>query len=779
MIRHAQIAQMPGMPGAPQVLEFANFGNGLNTFVPADKIALTEASRLVNWAIRKGGSLASRLPVAAYTAAATTSNAAVKTTAEANIGGTLYTLIVDANHILYYLDGDLEPVAIGTLEGAATILSFNGVALIMDGGYLKFLDGVAAANLKMAYDAGTGTSAFQFDKTALSNDTYLELGNGTNIGVAQKFTTPAWTAGYTLPPVTVSAYLSENGSAVAGAITAKIRSFAAPETVLASMTFVADASTVGGTAAEFSATFTAAEISAKMAPETAYFCTLEYSAGDASNYIKVHCHTEASGGLAYSGITDLAVIGNWSADATKNCLMSLTPGHPPKAKFGAVWNKRPFIAGDPDNPGYLWYGNLTHLDWSTSNGGGYIGVIDGDSDNFEVGAIESFYGQLMVFGTQDQPYLVRLSGAQPSEYAQETAFQKPWATHKTLVSAVNDLWYATNEGVSPLSGVQEYGDLRTFFASDPVQDRFEDYWATATAIAGYYPMDGQYFLAMPAHHKVLVCHTKQAAQGPDGATRYPWAEFEFYRHDLSAAAYKWTASGDGTNEYYLELAAGGDPGFDAQPDFITLNGVKMTEGTAGALADHQWDYGDNDALGYSTVYWADASGDPDATGISLRSILIPTAFGQASGLFLIGGSDGYLYKLDASGYKDQGSIQIQPVLETAYVEFPFTFVNFTQMQVYVSSLGGGAITVNYYTNDKFAETTATTSGIALRDNMTVDDAVMTVDEALSYVDTAQNPLFSYINFGCRSLMLKIDDVTIAGYPIYFQGVRLKYRGYST
>ena len=39
------------------------------------------------------------------------------------------------------------------------------------------------------------------------------------------------------------------------------------------------------------------------------------------------------------------------------------------------------------------------------------------------------------------------------------------------------------------------------------------------------------------------------------------------------SGYKWTASASGTNEYYLELSAGGDPSYNA-PTFLSMNGVK-------------------------------------------------------------------------------------------------------------------------------------------------------------------------------------------------------------
>ncbi len=79
------------------------------------------------------------------------------------------------------------------------------------------------------------------------------------------------------------------------------------------------------------------------------------------------------------------------------------------------------------------------------------------------------------------------------------------------------------------------------------------------------------------------------------------------------AVYRWIASGSGTNEWYVELLAGGDPSL-TQPNQTFLDGVRMLKGTIGALADHEWVWGDNDTLGFSTVYLADATGDPDTSG---------------------------------------------------------------------------------------------------------------------------------------------------------------------
>lgn len=80
--------------------------------------------------------------------------------------------------------------------------------------------------------------------------------------------------------------------------------------------------------------------------------------------------------------------------------------------------------------------------------------------------------------------------------------------------------------------------------------------------------------------------------------------------------FSWTVSGSGTGEYYLRTAANGDPGLvePSNVQYLTTSLVRsnLTAGTAGSLATGSWDYADNDALGYSTIYVRLPDGvDPD------------------------------------------------------------------------------------------------------------------------------------------------------------------------
>ena len=82
--------------------------------------------------------------------------------------------------------------------------------------------------------------------------------------------------------------------------------------------------------------------------------------------------------------------------------------------------------------------------------------------------------------------------------------------------------------------------------------------------------------------------------------------------NLRSATYAWTVSGSGTAEYYVRLAAGTNPSL-ALPRLLWINNESAAAGTLGSLAAGQWAYGDNDSLGYSTVYVRLSDGtDPDS-----------------------------------------------------------------------------------------------------------------------------------------------------------------------
>lgn len=103
-----------------------------------------------------------------------------------------------------------------------------------------------------------------------------------------------------------------------------------------------------------------------------------------------------------------------------------------------------------------------------------------------------------------------------------------------------------------------------------------------------------------------------------------------YNALVESGVVKWTASGSGTNEYYMELAAGGDPGI-MEVFSVLENSVAMANGTMGSLTAGQWDYGDNDALGYSTPYVRltdNADPDSKADEYLITYLELATTYGE-------------------------------------------------------------------------------------------------------------------------------------------------------
>lgn len=106
--------------------------------------------------------------------------------------------------------------------------------------------------------------------------------------------------------------------------------------------------------------------------------------------------------------------------------------------------------------------------------------------------------------------------------------------------------------------------------------------------------------------------------------------------------WRWQLSGSGTSEYYLQTAGGANPAI-GEPNRLYRFGREQTIGTVGSLAAGEWDWADNDALGYSTVYFrTSTSADPDtlSTGqvcahYGTTSTPVPRAFGEVGNRPLI------------------------------------------------------------------------------------------------------------------------------------------------
>lgn len=85
--------------------------------------------------------------------------------------------------------------------------------------------------------------------------------------------------------------------------------------------------------------------------------------------------------------------------------------------------------------------------------------------------------------------------------------------------------------------------------------------------------------------------------------------------------YQWTLSNNGINEYYCEATGGGKPWFypikvvEADNEGLLWKDKPLfpeEEAGPGFLADHEWGWGDNNSLGFNTIYIRDDSGVPES-----------------------------------------------------------------------------------------------------------------------------------------------------------------------
>lgn len=467
-------------------ITFEGFPLGLNSSVPPSMITPNELSECVDWKYNSRGQLETRGAIVQYSDVACSGG--VATIGNATIDGVERTLIGDDNFNVYYLGGTsgVSCTKIGTATGEANFLSYNNIALVLDGSYVKYLDGVT--EIKMAYDT---------DETFFDNSNGEDDGNVpvSTSGVGCSFTTPSWDAGYTIPPTTVAAKIIATGGA---SLTATIW-----DVDLSSAAAVTTYTLEFPTVANFiDIAFAESDVIAELKPDTDYYCLLKGANVD------LEYTTVSSGGTL--------ITGGSTPDTTKDPIISIAPGLPPKASYGEVSDKRPFLWGDTDEPGVIPYGKLTHLQW------GYLTTVDEDRISFPVGSLQDLYGDLWVYGTEEHPYIATLIGATEATWTVSLTYQRAWSLPNTLANVGNDLFNGSSDGVDSLRGVQAFGDVRSFSESDRIIDKFSNW--TSGAFATYYPKDGQYWLYLPGYSKVLVCSIKKP-YFINERVGYPWTEY--------------------------------------------------------------------------------------------------------------------------------------------------------------------------------------------------------------------------------------------------------------
>lgn len=748
-------------PASDRSIRLGPWPHGLNVATNTGLLATTELQECVNWWIQRGGILQVRPGLVQVTSSAmpATPVAMFFTTLG---GGTL--LVATAGGDLYRVAAGVPTLISSGLESDEVgFVEFGGQVLVLDGGRIKILD--SSWTLSLAYDAGDGASGYMMSNLSLDADTTVSMHSGGAVRVAAKFTTPTWATGFTIPPVRVEAMLGAVGSPT-GSITAAVRRVS-DDAVLAS-TEIATADELPTTgSALFKVTFPS--VSAEMSPSTDYYVTLEYASGDSSNYVTVDCETVGSGGDLYTYTS------SWVADATKRPLLALSPGLPPKGRFGCVWNSRPWVAGDPDNPGVVHFGNLSALDWSTANGGGYISAVDENATTYEVGAVQPLFGELYLIGTPTSPYLCQISGQQPSEYVQRLLFQSGGARQALCKNVVNDIWFCDGDQAWALSGVEQYGDVRANSIGDPVEPMMRDHGALEF---GYYPALGLIATRLSESPQILVCNTKAPTADPmQTSIRYPWSVWELYEADYADTdQWAWQESLSELGAYYLTDAAGSDPGID-EPAALVLNGRILTKVTdIGDLTEWTWYYGDVDALGYNTLYLRPKNATSEWEAI--HDAMIPLAFANDDERLYVAAGDGHIYSFDEDQPKDLGDVNIYPRFRSGLVSPPSPSALVRRVWPDIYCRMGAFVHLDIFTAASSIEYAERVSlAIPMDDSVTVGElATVEVDDAAVLMDPgAVSAYRQRVEVWCVAFNLRVILYRPVGPRSYARSVTVVYR----
>lgn len=128
-------------------------------------------------------------------------------------------------------------------------------------------------------------------------------------------------------------------------------------------------------------------------------------------------------------------------------------------------------------------------------------------------------------------------------------------------------------------------------ATEMIADVIDDFADTSAIASGSWTMEGSPSATIAP-----------SSISPEGSitTITSSGETEATTNLVTEGGADWVASGSGTAEYYLDSGAAGYQ--SSIPDRIYLEGEEAASGILGTLGEKQWGWGDNDALGYDTIY---------------------------------------------------------------------------------------------------------------------------------------------------------------------------------
>lgn len=477
---------------APQPIvdeAYIGFPHGLRTSVPKAMIRPTELAECINMQVNRGGQLQSRAGLRKLN---TTSLGKIISLASCRIAGQVVNLAQTADFVIHRVLADGSSVVIGTAEDKADIKGYNGYAMIADGGYLKYIDD--SLTIKLAWDGGSAYSATMFNNLSSAVTGSIDYTEAKEDKVT--FTTPSWPDGLVLELTKIELKLGRAGTGGSAVLVVAVYRSSDDQLTAQSTLSADDITQLAPDPGDFH-TFNL-NTQQPVLPNTSYYVTLRRDTYDTTDYVK------------------------WYTTSGSSPLASVSPGLPPKGKHLLLHNRQLWLYGAEGKEGTLFYNNYSPFDWSTENFAGYLTTLDSDQATYPIGACVSYFGNMFVYGTQRWPYLLVLSGsgAQMNLIDQH---QPLWSSPAMVTDVLNDMWSLNQGGVSSLTGVNMYGDVRTYSESFAIDDQIEKLWSE-DSFAGYYVDRGQLIIAVGS--KIFAGHTKAPTEGIN-RVRYPWTEYQF------------------------------------------------------------------------------------------------------------------------------------------------------------------------------------------------------------------------------------------------------------
>lgn len=156
--------------------------------------------------------------------------------------------------------------------------------------------------------------------------------------------------------------------------------------------------------------------------------------------------------------------------------MSTLGGTPPATgSVVAVHQNRVFMLDETQLSRLSFSALNNQADWTTANDAGSISVYPNDGQGL-TGIVP--FGNEMIL--QKPSHVYRLQGTAPAAgYTITSVVPAPQITggvsFQALLAAVNNVWLLSRDGIHSIQTVQEFGDLKQAFTSEPIAPRFEPF----------------------------------------------------------------------------------------------------------------------------------------------------------------------------------------------------------------------------------------------------------------------------------------------------------------